>query len=425
MEQMKAQKISVITVVLNDAEHIRHTIESYLHQTLENKEYIVIDGGSTDGTLDIISEYAERIDFLCSEKDNGLYDAMNKGIKQCSGEWINILNSGDVFASDDALKEVIDAVGDTDADIIYGDSIERNDLFEKFVAASDNINKMRYFPAYRHGSSLVRASLHKANLFPLEKSKKFGYGLDWYLIHQLYQKGCKFAYSHTTIQKYIADGISGNQIRNFKYNYRITSNGKFNLKKYLIYLKACISCKLKHTILYDILRAIALDYIPNSILPHIPFWSIRKAYFRCIGMKIGKGSFIMRTVYVMNPNKITIGKYSHINRGCMLDGRGGITIGDSVSVSHKVNIITGGHDANDQHFIGIFKPIKIDDYAWIGIGATILQGTNIGKGVVIGAGSMVTKDIDEYTLSAGVPAKPIGKRRTDLSYKCKGWQPLT
>ncbi len=90
-------KISVITVVYNDVEHIRETMESFFSQTWENKEYIVIDGGSTDGTADIIREYSDRLAFWCSEKDGGIYDAMNKGIAHVTGNWINILNSGDRF----------------------------------------------------------------------------------------------------------------------------------------------------------------------------------------------------------------------------------------------------------------------------------------------------------------------------------------
>ena len=99
-----ANKVSVITVVFNDVAHIRETIESYLSQTWEDKEYIVIDGGSTDGTLDVIKEYADNINYWISEKDNGMYDAMNKGILHSTGDWINILNSGDTFASPTAIE---------------------------------------------------------------------------------------------------------------------------------------------------------------------------------------------------------------------------------------------------------------------------------------------------------------------------------
>ncbi|MBR7135192.1 MAG: glycosyl transferase family 2, partial [Bacteroidaceae bacterium] len=126
-----------------------------------------------------------------------------------------------------------------------------------------------------------------------------------------------------------------------------------------------------------------MEFIPNSILPHIHFWTIRRAYLKMVRAKIGKGTFIMKNVYIQSPNRLTIGSGSHINRGVVLDARGDIIIGASVSVSHNVNIMTGSHDHRSKYFTGEFTPIVIKDYAWIGVGATILQGVTIGKGAVV------------------------------------------
>ena len=101
------KKVSVITVVYNDVGHIRETIESFFSQTWEDKEYIVIDGGSTDGTIDIIKEYANRISYWISEPDKGMYDAMNKGILKANGDWINILNSGDLDSTSEVITDVM------------------------------------------------------------------------------------------------------------------------------------------------------------------------------------------------------------------------------------------------------------------------------------------------------------------------------
>lgn len=113
----------------------------------------------------------------------------------------------------------------------------------------------------------------------------------------------------------------------------------------------------------------------------------------------------MKNTYIMNANRIKIGDFSHINRGCVLDARGKIEIGNNVSVSHNVNIMTGSHDIKSSCFIGVFKPIKIEDYAFIGVGATILQGVRIGKGAVVCAGAVVTNDVDDFDIVAGIPAK--------------------
>jgi glycosyltransferase involved in cell wall biosynthesis len=94
---MKDVQVSIVTVVLNDEKNIKKTINSVLNQTYLNIEYIVIDGGSTDGTLDVIEKYNDKINYWISEKDGGIYDAMNKGILQSSGDVIGIINSGDSY----------------------------------------------------------------------------------------------------------------------------------------------------------------------------------------------------------------------------------------------------------------------------------------------------------------------------------------
>lgn len=98
--------VTIVTVVLNNEAFIEETIQSVLNQTYRNIEYIIIDGGSTDGTLNIIRKYEKFIDFWVSEKDKGIYDAMNKGLKLAKGEWINFMNSGDTFYSKDTIKSI-------------------------------------------------------------------------------------------------------------------------------------------------------------------------------------------------------------------------------------------------------------------------------------------------------------------------------
>ena len=137
-------------------------------------------------------------------------------------------------------------------------------------------------------------------------------------------------------------------------------------------------------------------------------------------MRIGKETYIDLSTTVWTPHRIMVGDYSHINRECFLDGRAGITIGSRVSISHRVSIITGSHDVNSKSFKGVFKPIVIEDYVWIGIGATILQGVKVGQGAVIAAGSVVTKDVEPYSIIGGIPARVISTRNPDLDYKCLG-----
>ena len=115
-------KISIITATWNSGRTLSDTIKSIINQTYNNIEYIIIDGSSSDDTINIIKEYEPKFNGRLkwiSEKDNGLYDAMNKGIRMATGDVIGILNSDDFYASSDVLKIISDAF--TDVDAVYGD----------------------------------------------------------------------------------------------------------------------------------------------------------------------------------------------------------------------------------------------------------------------------------------------------------------
>ncbi|MCM1078149.1 MAG: glycosyltransferase [Bacteroidales bacterium] len=418
-------KISVITIVYNDVRNIRRTMESFFAQTWTEKEYIVIDGGSTDGTADIIREYSERLAYWCSEPDDGIYEAMNKGVEKAAGKWINILNCGDVYASETALEDVIKAAGGTEADVIFANSIEVHAKFKYNRFADDDISRLEYIPTFRHGSSLIKTSVHKRYLYDVSKKKALGYALDWEMLHRLYKDGYTFQKADVFLEEYLLEGVSNNPYKNLWYNYKITAGSGFCMHKLMFMLMQMLNIMKAKCPLTAFVYSFILEYIINSVCPHIPFWTLRRPLLKLGKVKIGKNSFIMRKCYIMNANFLTIGNYSHINRGCLIDARGKITIGDNVSVSHNVSLVTGGHDAMSPDFIGIFKPIVIKDYAWLGVGCTILQGVTIGRGAIVAAGAVVTKDVGDYEIVGGIPAKRIGERPQNLNYKCHGWSLFT
>lgn len=111
--------VTVITIVYNRSKYLAQTIESILSQSYNNVEYILIDGGSTDGTLDIIRKYEHAIDYWVSEPDAGISDAFNKGLTASTGKWLNFMNCGDRFASADTLQDLVDNI-DEKADVIFG-----------------------------------------------------------------------------------------------------------------------------------------------------------------------------------------------------------------------------------------------------------------------------------------------------------------
>lgn len=159
-------------------------------------------------------------------------------------------------------------------------------------------------------------------------------------------------------------------------------------------------------------------YLINHFAMSIPIWFFRKITLQLAGVTIGDNTTIGMNTHFLSPYRIRIGKNSHINQNVLLDGRGVITIGNSVSISFNVNIITGSHNVNSKDFLSEFSPIVIDDYVWIGLNAIILPGVHVGKGAVICAGAVVTHDVKEYEIVGGVPAKKIGERNHDLEYEC-------
>ncbi len=141
--------ISIITVVYNGEKYLEETIQSVINQTYDNVEYIIIDGGSTDGTLDIIKKYEEKIDYWVSEKDSGIYDAMNKGVTLCSGDIIGIVNADD-FIYRDTLQNVAKFFSDTDAMFTFGQldlADEDGKVFD--TAKSIGIDNIKY-KLFRH-----------------------------------------------------------------------------------------------------------------------------------------------------------------------------------------------------------------------------------------------------------------------------------
>ena len=124
------KKVSIITVSYNSVATIRDTIESVLSQRYPNIEYIVVDGGSTDGTMSVVEEYREKIDVILSEPDEGIYDAMNKGIALASGEFIGMLNSDDIYSEHDVIENVVGHLSSSGADCLYADLeiVDRHNL---------------------------------------------------------------------------------------------------------------------------------------------------------------------------------------------------------------------------------------------------------------------------------------------------------
>lgn len=419
---LQSLKISVVTVCYNAVDTLEETMLSVLNQTYPNVEYIVIDGGSTDGTVDIIKKYANRLAYWVSEPDKGIYDAMNKGITAATGDYINFMNAGDIFVDVKTVEKAV-ALFPSNVDVVFGDSYEKSangSIY--YVECSSNPDDLAKGPTYRHGSSFVKTKVHKEHLFDLSKKDKFSYGLDFNCIFNLYHDGCIFCKIDIPIMIYELDGTSNNQLKSLKINYAITHQYRMaTLKERCKYILQNIYIRLNQSKFKSSIYTpyYFLIYLMNNVVAHIPWWRLRKMYFKLLGVKIDRNTILNMGQFFLVPRRLQIGSNTHINRNCILDARGGLTIGSNVSISYNVSLITGSHDCHSKNFAGKYLPIEIGNYVWIAANATILNNVKIGEGAVISAGAVVTKDVAPYTIVGGVPAKIIGERSHDLNYKCE------
>jgi glycosyltransferase involved in cell wall biosynthesis len=207
--------ITVITVCYNSENKIKATIESVLQQHYDNLEYIVVDGGSTDNTIDIIKRYASKFNGdmrWISEPDEGVYDAMNKGIRKSKGDWIVFINAGDSFYSKDILNKIF--INDNDIinnDVIYGKvNVKYSDQQEKIVSPED-LNEIWKGMVFCHQSSFIRSKVMKKYMYDLS----YEISADFDFFYRLFNQNYSFNEVDYVISNYEFEGISNDRIKNF------------------------------------------------------------------------------------------------------------------------------------------------------------------------------------------------------------------
>lgn len=206
---MNKPKITVITVCYNAEKCIEKTIKSVLEQDYNNIEYIIVDGKSSDSTMSIINRYKEQISHVISEKDKGIYDAMNKGIDLASGEWVNFMNAGDTFANNKVLSAFCKML-DTSSCVVFGDEVMVEDNHQYLRKGVLYKNK---FPDLGHQSTLIKADLMKK--YHYDTSYKISADFDF--LYKLYKQGLSFQYINLPISCYDISGLSScNKYRLYK-----------------------------------------------------------------------------------------------------------------------------------------------------------------------------------------------------------------
>lgn len=200
-------KISIITVVFNGAKTLEQTIVSVINQTYKNIEYIIIDGGSTDGTVDIIKQYEDRIAYWVSEPDKGIYDAMNKGIDVATGDIIGIINSDDYYDSN-TVEYVVGGFQISNADIVHGNIIlvlPDGCVYAEYSPPKVIKNLIWHDMAFYHPTCFVKKSIYKKyGAF----SNSYKIAADYELLLKFYLNGVCFFYLEKDVAYFRLAGIS-------------------------------------------------------------------------------------------------------------------------------------------------------------------------------------------------------------------------
>jgi len=213
---MNPPLISIITVVYNCETTLEHTILSVIFQDFKNYEYIIIDGGSTDGTLEIIKKYHDKITLWISEPDKGIYDAMNKGVKNSMGKWCYFLNSGDSLYSYNTLLNIYPSLIDK-YDIVYGsiNCITKSNSFEiKPAPIEELVGKM----VFCHQAVFIKKNI----LGDIKFDINYKIAADFNLFRNLYKRNFIFFRINNIIANYDAEyGISSNNFYKMLREYSI------------------------------------------------------------------------------------------------------------------------------------------------------------------------------------------------------------
>lgn len=167
-----------------------------------------------------------------------------------------------------------------------------------------------------------------------------------------------------------------------------------------------------------------LHYLTNYLMSHVPSFALRRLWYsRLLGVEMGEhaGVHLGCHLWFYTPRQLRrsgfrIGAYTRVNRDCCLDARGRLDIGENVSISPEVTILTAGHGINDPGFRVEIRPVVIEDHVWIGTRALILPGVTLGRGAVVAAGAVVTRDVPPLSIVAGIPARAVGTRDEEATH---------
>jgi acetyltransferase-like isoleucine patch superfamily enzyme len=417
-------KISVITINLNRREELRRTLDSLQRQSDRDFELVVVDGGSTDGSTDVLQSYSDLIATSVSEKDAGIHDAWNKGIRLSTGDVVALLNAGDEYHP--GVIATIRAFYGADwpgrsAVILTGRVLMvRDGTIVKAIGNRLRSNLILGI-GFAHPAMIATRRVYAE----VGEYANISIASDSEFILRCVRHGVAFVPGEFRVYM-DASGISQ----------RAAARGFAQYVDALVRLKFC-SRFAGRTVgaAYALYRRIAgtraLNWL-RSLAANARHFAVRLLNFtqwlcffrplrgwvlRCLGLRVHPTAFVSPSVTLYRTGNVCVGPGSVINREVILDNRDLVNIGTGCSISYGARIITAGHDIDSPYFEYYSLPITIEDHVAIFAGATVLPGSVLRRGVVVLAGSVISGDTIENGVYGGVPAKLVRLRSSSPRHK--------
>ncbi|WP_320051494.1 glycosyltransferase [Anaerorudis cellulosivorans] len=446
--------VSISCLTYNHVEYIRDAIEGFLMQKTNFPfEILIHDDASTDGTADIIREYEAKYPDIIkpiyeieNQWEKGKRGSAIFNFPRAKGKYIALCEGDDYWTDPYKLQKQVE---------ILESHPEYNACFHQFYRLENGefkeLNKniidahiqksadkkgfeftlQELFEEWFIGTLTI---VFRKDVLIFDLINKYSNFYDLHLFYYcLENKNAYFLNDNMAIYRRHKDGVwagssqlkrKNMDIHSYRELYKISPNSftkylyKRSLKRKQNFLLKYIPKKIMGSANH--FREYLSQYNNFVLIPFImrmPISSLRMFVVKKKFHKVGSNSFFLRGVNFIAPDNIEIGNNCVINNNVFLDGRGGkVKIGNNVDIARETNIWTLEHDVHDDYHRTVGGDVIIEDYVWIASRVTVLPSVKIGKGAVIACGAVVTKDVPPMTIVGGVPAKPIGIRKSALKY---------